>query len=344
MNNSIFATPFVSSRFTKEQLTQAATFLIKHQMDLVLSDASVKSIGSARTFSSAPICRIYQSLVSNELLNKFLFYNLSGYTGDIPSALTAEDVTIVGSILPGVTVVPALVNKCWINITPIAKKDLYHDTTITDTTRLSELVVRAALCDTYTKSPVPWLSYNQLAYVIEFYGNVISAQLRNAFNLNPMEKQFVATLFGAYMAQMVGPNDPNQWEVPPLLLRCSAFGSANEIMAVMNTVKPMRPNNGKSLLSIDLICALIAEFGPQRMNKFNKAQFYTFICSSFLDSAVMMTAVDYPPYWVLQMLRVASGAKNPVISNYLKQSNQKPKLMAFAENIITTNIINERLG
>lgn len=344
MNNSIFATPVVSARFTKDQLVQAATFLIKHHVDLVLSDTSVKSIGNVRIFSSTPICRIYQNLVTNGDLEKFLFYNLSDFTGDIPSVLTAEDVTVVGSILPGVNTVPALINKSWINITPIAKKDLYHDITITDTTRLSELVVRAALCETYTKATVNWLSYNQMAYVVEFYASVISSQLRNAFNLNPQEKNFIATLFGIYMAQMLGTNDPNTWECPPLMMRCSCFGSANDIGEVIQAIRPYRPNNGKSLLDLVQICNIISECGPLRMKKFNRAQFYTFLCSSFIDSQTMMIAMDYPPYWVLQMLRVASGAKNPVISNYLKQTNQKSKLVGFAENIITTNIILERLG
>lgn len=342
---SIFDTPVVQSRFTELQFKQAAQFLIKHRMDLVLSDASVKSIANVRIFSSTPICRIYQNLVADGKLQKFLFYDLSGFNGDVPTALTVDDVTIIGSILPGVPVVPELINKTWVNITPICKKDLYHDVTITDTTRFAEMVVRAALCEGYTRSvDKMWLNPNLMAYAVEFYASVISSHLGGMYNLNIEERKFIGTLFAAYMAQlMIGGNALSE-EIPQLLYRCTSLGSNQEIEGRMQSIRQYRPNDGKSPLDLDLICNIIAQAGPARMNKFNRSQCYTFLSSSFMDSQIMMIALDYPPYWVFQMLRVASGAKNPVISNYLRLSGNKAKLNSFAEAVVTSNLINERLN
>ena len=342
---SIFATPVVQSRFTEAQFRAAASFLIKHRMDLVLSDVAIKSIANVRLFSSTPICRIYQNLVADGKLQKFLFYDLSNFNGDVPSALTVEDVTIIGSILPGVPVVPELINKTWINITPVCKKDLYHDVTISDTTRFAEMVVRAALCEGYTKSVNKlWLNPNLMAYAVEFYASVISSHLGNMFNLNIEESKFIGTLFAAYMAQqMIGDNALKE-EVPQLLYRCTSLGSNQEIEGRLQSVRQYRHNDGRSPLNIELICHIIAEAGPGRMNKFTPSQCYTFLSSSFMDSQIMMIALDYPPYWVYQMLRVASGAKNPVINNYIRLTGNKNKLIAFADAVVSSNLINERLS
>jgi len=342
MGKSIFTSPAVAARFTSEGLLQAANFLVKQNLDLVLSDTAVKALGNVRLFSSTPICRLYQNLVTTNQVSKFLFYNLSNYKGDIPSALTAEDITIDGSSL-AIPKVPDLINKCWINITPITtKKDLYHDVTITDTTKLAEFVVRAALVDSYTKNDL-WMSYNQLAYIIEFYSSVIASQLRNAFNLNEEERRFIATVFAMYYAQLLMPNDKNK-AVPSLLARCTFLGSVADIVNRLKLINQYRANNGNSEMNTEEICNIIVNCGPSRMNRFNRAQLYTFLSSSYADSLVMCVAVDYPPYWVYQMLRVASGAKNPLMSNFLKTTNTKNNLLKWADSIVTSNIIVEKMN
>ena len=75
------------------------------------------------------------------------------------------------------------------------------------------------------------------------------------------------------------------------------------------------------------------------MSKLTKTQLYRFLSSSAADSITMAIALEYPPYWVYQLLRVASGAKIPIMSNVIKLRNTKGKILQFANDIVGTGAV-----
>ena len=75
------------------------------------------------------------------------------------------------------------------------------------------------------------------------------------------------------------------------------------------------------------------------MKNFDETEFYRGITSSNVDSSSTAIALDYPPYWLWQLLRVASGHKNWLISSYLKITNTKAKLDLFCKDIVSSNVL-----
>jgi hypothetical protein len=158
------------------------------------------------------------------------------------------------------------------------------------------------------------------------------------------EEKFVQTLFAAYCCQMLSGGQTNL-ALPPLLARCQFLGAMNDIIARMEDIKPYRENGGNDVLDITKICKILNQIGPARMKTFQPTQLYRFMSSSSIDSQIMMIAMDYPPYWVYQMLRIASGYKNPVMSNVIKlNASMKQKVTQFATELQTSNQILTKLN
>ena len=69
------------------------------------------------------------------------------------------------------------------------------------------------------------------------------------------------------------------------------------------------------------------------MKSYSPQMLYRSISISSIDSSTMIIAADYPPYWLYQLMNVASGYKNPVISGIVKTLNLKNKLMTLADDV-----------
>ena len=343
-NFTLFDTSFAKARSIGNMAQTAVPFLIKNGPLVVLQESQIRDLESIRIYSSTPISKMFQDITNAGKMNNFVFTNLARFAKDIPEVLALDDITVDGKTIPN-TPVPAQFQKCWINITPITSvKDSYNGTlNITDASTLASMVVRSALVSTYTDSDI-WMNPRLAAIVIESYSMTISHVLRQAFNLAYEEEKFVQTLFAAYFAQMLGDSSCSL-KVPPMLLRCSFLGSAQDIMTRLEMINPYRENNGEDILHPIKICAILQKCGPVRMQKFQPTMLYRFMSSSSIDSQVMMIAMDYPPYWVYQMLRIASGYKNPVMSNVIKLNGQlKTKVNQFAMELQSSNQITSKLN
>lgn len=332
---TFFDTPYAQARSLDSELSSAMVYLTKYYPIVSVDDGFLKEV---KTYSTTATSVIFNNLKLAEKTNCFLFYNL-GKATSIPSLLTINDISIDAKAITSVTV-PSNLKKCWINITPIiSQKASYNGRiNVTDVTELANIMSRAALTNSYHNSKDLWLPPNLATYVIEFYSGVISNTLGQAYNLNYDERLYVQTLFAAYYAQCLG-GSRAKLEMPPLLLRCSFLGSSADIHERMNSIKEDRVAKGESYLYPATICSLLAKHGPPRMKSFNTAYLYRHLSSTAMDSQIMLVALDFPPYWVYQMLRVAHGYKNPVMSNMLKLTGTKIKLQQFASDLSESNVI-----
>ena len=343
-NFTLFDTSFAKARSISSMAQNAVPFLIKNGPLVVLQDNQIRELESTRIYSSTPISKMFQDITNAGKLNNFVFTNLARFAKDIPEILALDDITVDGKAIPN-TPVPAQFQKCWINITPItAVKDSYNGTlNITDAPTLASFVVRSALVSTYLDNDI-WLNPRLAAIVIESYSMTVTHVLRQAFNLSYEEEKFVQTLFAAYYAQMLG-DASCSLKIPPMLLRCSFLGSIQDITERLESINQYRDNNGDDILTPIKICNILKKCGPVRMQKFEPTMLYRFLSSSSIDSQLMMVAIDYPPYWVYQMLRIASGYKNPVMSNVIKLNGQlKTKVNQFATELQASNQITAKLN
>ena len=342
---TIFDTPYAQSRNLSDKSVQALTFLIKNGPYVILSEDKMSDIAAAKLFSSTPMSKMFQDICAAGRLNNFTFLDFTKLKDSIPEAISYDEITIDGKTIPD-TPVPAQIQKCWINLTPVlSAKDSYHGSLIlTDMAAAAGMVVRAALCQTFNDTPGMWLNPKMASEVIECYASIAGHVCRQTYNLNFEEQKFVETLFATYMAQLLGPADEDL-KTPPLLLRCTFLGSANDIMGRLESINQYRELNGDSVLRPADICKILSKAGPPRMNNFLPQNFYRSMSSSSIDSQTMLIAIDYPPYWVYQMLRNVSGYKNPLISTAMRMNLKLKNLMTqFGTELQASGTIVERLN
>jgi hypothetical protein len=332
---TLFETPYADARQLDKEMPRAVEYLTKYGQLMIVDHSFLNDI---KIFSTTAASTIFTDIKDANKGSSFLFYNI-GRTTDVPTVLTVNDLTVDGAYIPKVSV-PDKLKKCWVNLTPIiSQKDSYNGRiNVTDVTELSHLIMRGALTMSYHSSDTMWLPPNLAVYVIEFYSGVITNTVGQVYNLNYDERLYVQTLFAAYYAQCLGGSN-SPLDLPPLLMRCQFLGSGTDIQSRMMSIKDSREDNGKDWLYPAKVCDLISKHGPPRMKKFSAVQLYRYISATAIDSQVMLLAIDFPPYWVFQMLKVAYGYKNPVMNNMLRLSGTKTKLQEFAKNICDSGII-----
>lgn len=325
-------TPFVQARDISAHIKDAVTFLIKNP-DVILSKDKVRDIGTQRLFSSTPTSRIFHAAVNADKLNNFLFLDYSHITGrglSVPELLTSDSLCIDGASITSVPV-PALAQKIWINITPIVgKKDAYNDSLFfTDLGQLANLVTRAALCQAYNDAN-NWITIRQQLLLLELFAVIMAQVITNTYRLDPVERKNIMTIFAYYYAQMVGSQEVAYTKIPPILMRCNFLGSGTDIMDISEELQKFKKDG---LLTLDGMIKAIQTIGPSRMKKYNLQVMFRSIASASVDSSIMIIAMSYPPYFLYQLLRVASGYKNPVISGVVKAIGLKRKLEELSDDV-----------
>ena len=342
---TLFDTPYAQARDLADKSIQALTFLIKNGSYVILPENQISDIASAKLFSSTPMSKMFQDICSAGKLNNFVFLNFANLKDSIPEAVSYDEMTIDGKVIPDIPV-PAQMQKCWINLTPVlSAKDSYHGSLIlTDMAATAGMVVRAALCQTFNDAEGLWVNPKLASSIIENYASIAGHVCRQTYNLNFEEQKFVETLFATYMAQLLGPSN-GDLKVPPLLLRCTFLGSATDIIGRLESINQYREVGGDSILRPTQICQILAKAGPPRMNRFLPQNFYRSMSASSLDSQTMLVAIDYPPYWVYQMIRNVSGYKNPLISTAMRMNLKLKNLMTqFGTELQGSGVIVEQLN
>jgi hypothetical protein len=334
---SILATPFAKASGLSDQINTAAHFLVKHDTFVSVPDASVKSLQAIRVYMNNPVSNIYSKVQESDGLNQIKFLDFTGFGEDIPSVLTAEDLTVDGKYI-GVTV-PASFQKSWVNLTPIigrrtSRNDAFQ---INDVQRLCTLVTRAMLVMSYNDAE-RWLTPSLASSVVEFYSMTMAAMLRRLYNLDATELRLVRVLFATYFAQLCGASDDPK-EVPPLLYRCRTLGTQRDITDILDQVQDVLEVAKTKDWNLTLICTALAKYGPQRMSDFNVMKLYRPWSANAIDSMVMMFAADYPPYFVYQLLRVLGNSKNSVMLDITRMNETKMAMVKFADELVNSSAL-----
>lgn len=336
---TLFETSYAKTRPLAIMAGAAVPFLIKNGPAVLLQPNQIKELENTRIYSSTPMSKLFQDIVNANKLNNFIFMNLARYSSDIPEVLALDDITVDGKNIPNV-IAPKQLQKCWINLTPITTvKDSYNGSlNLTDVSAFTNMVLRSALVSTYNDSDI-WLNPRLSATVIEMYAFTVSHVLTQAFGLTYEEEKFVQTLFACYYAQLLGgAND--SLKMPALLMRCTFLGSAQDIILRMEQILQYRDNNGEDILTPVKIISILNQCGPARMKNFMPTMLHRYFSASSLDSQIMLIALEYPPYFVFQMLRLTSGYKNVLMKTVTTKYKQLLlKLNQFASDMQTTNAL-----
>lgn len=342
MKPTIADTPYGSALDIRGSAINVAAYFVKNS-GVVFGQRELEFLKAVRLHIKSPFSDIYQRVIEDDRLSLFTFADCSATRDTVPELLTLNDITVDGKYIS--KNIPNEYQNIWVNLSPIlGKRDAYNSSMqVTDIPRLCALVSRGVLCASYNDSDA-WLSPNLAAFIIESYSTMIAVHLRSIFNLGFDEFRLVHTLIAAYYAQLLGGEDALM-EVPPLLYRCTFLGNGAEIVERLNIFKEecQKLNNGWKL-SLDIVCKLLATCGPARMKTLTSKQLYITMSRGSIDSQAMLIALDYPPYWVYQLLANSQGSKNPNISNLIKFTDMKRKIIQFANELVASKLFIDRIN
>ena len=190
-----------------------------------------------------------------------------------------------------------------------------------------------------------WLSATLQETILDAYSYVLTLPIKMMFNIDLEQDKLLRTFLAAYFAQLLqSPKDPK--EIPTILFRCRWLGTPREITDRLEPTTEYRRKLAKDAgladvdeLTLDIVCKLIAKYGPDRMNAFSATNFVRYMSRSAMDRNATIMSLYYPPYFVYMLLASLHGMKNPIFANLLKFSDTKRKLIKFEEGFLTSNFL-----
>lgn len=316
----------------KIQMKEAVSFLLQYYNMVAVENNDLATLKSLKNFSNSTISKLFTHIIETEKLNKFICFDYSRLKDiGIPELLTLSAITIDGS---NNHTLPRNLQKIWCNITPYIRKraSISENIIYTDVNRVHELFVRGALCKVYSDTDT-YLNSDISTLLIESYALTITGILSTAYNLTSLQDRAIITiLFACFFAQRVSIG--GSMEIPEILHKCKRLYGPNTgaDITMLNHFLQYKEDRS-SMFTIYEVCKIISEHGPSRMKTFTVNHLNSlFSRGSAADTQIMLIALEYPPYYLTQLLLLADNYKNYTLAS---NHNNKKYAQALAEKLIT---------
>lgn len=309
----------------RSQLTESIGFLIKNTNYISVPEKDLIVIKSMKNFGNSHVYSLFETIIDSDKINIFKFLDFSKVSIDnIPEILTLSSLTI-DNYNNGIYV-PNEYKKVLCNITPHIKKRTSESDrlNIVDIDSIHSLIVRGALCKSYNDSRL-WLTADLAAMIIESYALTISNILSSVYKLDFQDSNLVTLMFATYYAQLL--NIDGSMEYPELLSKCKRLEKMGVDITALSFINKQR-KNPKALLTLKEVCEIVAICSTIKMKSFNINTLNSLFSRGSVDIQIMLTALEYPPYFVMQLIRLADNHKNQVM---LANINNKKIAPAFVE-------------
>jgi len=338
MSRFLWDTQFAHTADMKHQMQQVVKYLVTNR-GVVIPEAQLQSVFGMRPILSNIINKLFEQCINTGYIREFAsilpLVTRGEPKSNLPDLLTMRNITI--DLKDNAEAKPLesyyeLKDKIVVNLSELVKIDTANrGTQVSDLNEMHSMYVRGMFVRSYAHSD-GWLNPILCTYIIQTYCMTISSIIARNENLAITDQLTVASIFALYMAQMLSSSHENMSR-PSLYYRCTFLGNMRELDEIANKVGHVSANG----LNIQSVCELIAELGPARLQKFNAGMFYR-MCSSLGPSTDIIStriAFEYPPYWLLMILRALDGVKMGSMFMQLKQNNLVNEGKKFAHNLIS---------
>lgn len=306
-------------------LLQGVNTTMRYLVDnrqILLSPVDLNTLFQTKMLSSTPTTVLFEHIYADGLTDEYAFIDTSISSQSTPELLTISDITLDMKQLANANMVFASLkeyrNKIIINVAPLIKRTREGFVKLSDVNELHNLIVRGALVSSYYNcTEKMWLNPPLLKYIAQTYSMCISSVLQRIYNLAIPEQLTIAgALTWFIMTRMTDNYDE-------LTYQCDYLGSKLSIRQMVEKFK----ETVDDIHFFDLVklADLIAICGPDHMKNFNKDILTRAMSRSGASYISMHIALEYPPYWVYQILYALSGNKS-----YLKEILNKNKLLKSA--------------
>ena len=326
----IMDTAFSRENGLSQGINSALRYLVDNRQ-IVLQQMDLNTLFQTKILSMSPTNKIFEHLLADNLMGEYSFIDTSMSSQSTPELLTITDITIDLKQITNARVVLSSLqefrNKMIINVAPLIQRTRDGYVKLADVNELHNQVVRGALVSSYYNcNDDMWLNPNLLKYISQTYSLCIASTLQRLYNLDIPSQMTIATALAWFILnRMTDAADE-------ITMQCDYLGSKLSIRNMIEMFKDIVDD----INQFDLVklSNLIASIGPDHMKGFNKDILIRSIAKSGSSYISMNMALEYPPYWVHQILYALSGNK-VYLSNLLQKNKLLKSAGAFLQDLDT---------
>lgn len=321
---SLFDTEFAKLNGLDHGSNTTVKYLIDNRR-IILTDTEKKAVYDTKGLASTAASAIVNGLASEELLDMFTLVDTSLSNQSLPELLAIADFTVDMKQMPGSTNVMNSIkeykNKIIFNTAPIIKRTREGYVSLTNLNDFHLMITRGALVNSYyTATGSYWLNPNLLKFITRSYSSILAVPIVKHFRLSVPEQLLIETILAYFIMSRMADNHTE------LLSQCDFLGSK---MTIKNTIDSIEERIGDTTMTLSSMCDLMVACGPDHMSKFN-VDIFKRMCGSMGSSSISTNiALEYPPYWVYQLIYTLSDNKT-----YLGVLLQQTRLLKPAEQFL----------
>lgn len=331
---SIYDTFYGTAINLRGQAERTYPFLVANRHQILLTDDELQEVANLRNFGRSGVLNLFRLVAGSNGLAQFAVMDLRRTDDSVPDILDIDTFTVDGHALKGA---PTGFDRVWVNLTPVLKrrKSPNDPLTVSDVPRACGYFVRGGFVATYhaaQSADRDWLPLKLGKFAVESYSMAVALMMRRLYNLNYNDEQLVRIIFAYFFACRMGKDYGN--EIPPVLMRCTSLGRMADIREQLEKLQEVF-TSAKDLASYSLqeLFTAIPKLGSGRLANATSEHFTQLFTQNPHDSQLMAFAIDYPPYWVYQILRYMAGARNAVIGPMMNFGSFKRDAAEFATEL-----------
>lgn len=338
MKEQILNIEFTRNLNIESNLQKLVKFIIDNRTNIYIDTVQTKAITSFPILSKSPISLIYQKYKNLHNLDIFsLIYSFE--KENIPDILFWKYLNIdfggLKDLYPKhhamIASFPEYNSSIVFNLSDILNKER---TKILNTTYFQKIIVRDLCSRAYSNFDDSWLNGELLSELTNFYSMIISFNISRIYNFSFQEQTLLSTIFSYYFLTKCINDKERKLQ---FLNTLNFLGNKNIIVSVVSLINDIiAENNFGDIDTQDKLIKTIHEIAPHRITNLNKTVFNT-MCRNFnSDQIVSLMSIDYPGYWLYNILTSVSGDKTGLYFIF-KKLNVMKKAIVFADNLLNSS-------
>lgn len=335
MKKNLYNIDIIKMLDIDKNLTELNRFLIKNRTDIYIDTDKKNKLLDFSLLSRNFISTMYEKFKTVSNLDMFSFIQTFGHE-EIPDILFWKylniDYYIIRDIFPNqysvINSLPEYRSRILYNLHEILDKDL---TKILNVTQFQKTVVRDLCSRSYNNFSDMWLTGDLLINLTDFYSMTTSFNISKLYNFSYPEQTLLSTIFSYYfLTKCIRDKD----EKIKFMNNLSFLGNKVTIVSVVNIIQDIIEENGYiDIETQEQLLKVVHEISPKQIKSLDLKVFNTLYRNFGSDQIVSLISVDYPGYWLYNLLAAISGDKTNLYF-ILKKINKFKDVIVFSDNLL----------
>jgi hypothetical protein len=334
-HRSIYETNVSKTTLNTNQINDLVKYLITYRNEIIIDQGQQKQILSQKSGLKTPISEIFAHLIREGIEDILKLIVIPKSIIDTPEVLTYPHLTFdIYQLYPvaenaarslGVT---DFNKKIITNVTP------WYSTRTEQVTSLSSLqssVVRDLFSRSYFTSDRTWISPRVVRSTGKVYTMSLATTVAGKYQLTaPQMKIISIPIAYYYFSQILDPS-----EIEPFLMGSSGalkLDRSTDVQGILAVINEHIKDPAR--MTLDDLCLVLRNIGIQKL-QINPMILNTITKSWGKDIYTSKMSLEYPPYWVYNLLLAGSGEKTGLY-HLLKRMGADREIDEIVKNILSS--------